>query len=149
MLTGDPLFPGEDEVELYEQIIQMPIVFPDILNEVEKEFLSALLERDPNKRLGCMPQAEEYIMYHNYFSSSGHNSTFEPIDWEALKKKEVEPPYKIHVSNDKDTSYFDEEFTSERPELLSFEGGSSIDFTKRYKDSFRGFSFTNLHFDDQ
>ena len=149
MLTGEHLFPADDEIELYEQIMTMPIVLPDILNEAEKDFLSALLQREPTMRLGCKPQAEEYIKFHNYFTDSGNTNTFEPIDWEAMEKKEVEPPYKIQVFNDKDTSYFDEEFTTETPELLSIEDGSSIDFTKRYKDSFRGFSYTNLKFDEE
>ena len=149
MLTGEELFPADDEIELYEQIMTMPIVLPDILNEAEKDFLSALLEREPTMRLGCKPQEEECIMNHNYFSDSGNTNTFEQIDWEAMKKKEVKPPYKIQVLNDKDTSYFKEKFTAEKPELLSIEGGSLIDFTKRYNDSFRGFSYTNLNFDKE
>ena len=146
MLTGHPLFTADNDRELYFEVME-PIVFQDQdnLNETEKEFLSALLERDPNKRLGCMPQEEEAIMNHNYFTGSGNN--FEPIDWEAMKKKEIEPPYKIKISNGKDTSYFEEEVTSEKPELPTCEGGL-IDFTKMYKDSFRGFSYTNDKFND-
>ena len=43
------------------------------LNEVEKEFLSALFERDSKRRLGCMPQEDESFMNHNYFNCSENN----------------------------------------------------------------------------
>ena len=71
MLTGHPLFTADNDRELYFEVME-PIVFQDQdnLNETEKEFLSALLQRDPNKRLGCMPQEEETII--NYESQLLH-----------------------------------------------------------------------------
>ena len=43
------------------------------LNEVDKEFLSALFERDSKRRLGCMLQEDESFINHNYFTCSEYN----------------------------------------------------------------------------
>ena len=71
------------------------------------EFLTKLLERDPSKRLGCDPQAEKDIKDHVYFMEH-----FEPNEWNLIESKEVTPSFIPALQDNKDVSYFDEEFTS-------------------------------------
>ena len=70
-------------------------------------FLSKLLERDPSKRLGCDPETEESIKDHMYFMEH-----FEPNEWNLIESKEVTPSFIPALQDNKDVSYFDEEFTS-------------------------------------
>lgn len=98
------------------------------------------MERDPSQRLGCHPEAEEYIKFHIYFMKS-----FEPNEWDLIEGKEVRPSFIPQLQGERDTSYFDAEFTSED---LVEEEVTTIDFTKQYTDAFKGFSFTNLNFED-
>lgn len=40
---------------------------------------------------------------------------FATIDWDALYKKEIRPPFKPAVSQEDDAFYFDSEFTCKTP----------------------------------
>ena len=44
------------------------------------QFLAALLQRDPLKRLGCLPGVEEDIRTHEYFTNSTGQHDFHPGD---------------------------------------------------------------------
>ncbi len=61
-----------------------------------------LLNRNPKHRLGAQRDAAE-LKEHPFFKS---------IDWEALARKQVTPPFKPVVESDESTSNFDPEFTS-------------------------------------
>jgi serine/threonine protein kinase SCH9 len=61
-----------------------------------------LLNRNPKHRLGAQRDAEE-LKAHPFFSS---------IDWLALSRKQVTPPFKPNVESDESTANFDPEFTS-------------------------------------
>jgi hypothetical protein len=61
-----------------------------------------LLNRNPKHRLGAQRDAAE-LKEHPFFKS---------IDWDALARKQVTPPFKPVVESDESTSNFDPEFTS-------------------------------------
>ena len=71
------------------------------------------MERDPSKRLGCHPEAEEYIKYHVYFVEK----FFDPNDWNLLESKEITPSFIPEFRNNLDVSNFDSEFTGADVEL--------------------------------
>eukprot|EP00091_Calanus_sinicus_P001212 TRINITY_DN11189_c0_g1_i1.p1 TRINITY_DN11189_c0_g1~~TRINITY_DN11189_c0_g1_i1.p1 ORF type:complete len:234 (-),score=60.78 TRINITY_DN11189_c0_g1_i1:136-837(-) len=121
MLAGGNPFTAEDQDELYEQILNMTIEYSDHISPDDQEFISLLLERDPFARLGCYPQTEENIKDHPFF---------EKTDWTALENREVDPPFKPIVKNAKDTSNFDEEFTSEEPNISVVQKQNMIEFEK-------------------
>ena len=60
------------------------------------------MNRNPKHRLGAQRDAEE-LKEHPFFKS---------IDWVALGKKQVTPPFKPNVESDESTANFDPEFTS-------------------------------------
>ena len=61
-----------------------------------------LLNRNPRHRLGAQRDAAE-LKEHPFFKS---------IDWDALAKKQVTPPFKPVVESDESVANFDPEFTS-------------------------------------
>ena len=61
-----------------------------------------LLNRNPKHRLGAQRDAAE-LKEHPFFNT---------IDWDALARKHVTPPFKPIVESDESTSNFDPEFTS-------------------------------------
>eukprot|EP00092_Neocalanus_flemingeri_P102609 GFUD01131251.1.p1 GENE.GFUD01131251.1~~GFUD01131251.1.p1 ORF type:complete len:710 (-),score=190.82 GFUD01131251.1:77-2185(-) len=138
MLTGDNPFGAEDMDELSQQILNMEIIYPDHVSQEDQYFISLLLKRDPFSRLGCFPQSEQQIKDQHFF---------EDIDWDALENKEIEPPFKPTINDDKDTSNFDEEFTIQTPNLTLHQKENMVDFGKHYKDTFKDFSFYNANYD--
>ena len=63
------------------------------------DLCSKLLEREPTKRLGY--GGYEEIQKHPWFKE---------IDWDALYRKEMEPPYKPSVKSAESTEHIDDEF---------------------------------------
>jgi hypothetical protein len=64
------------------------------------------MTKNPAKRLGCVAAqgGEEAIKRHAFFTGK--------LDWEALERRQVKPPFKPKVVNLRDTSNFDKDFTN-------------------------------------
>ncbi|KAJ7179344.1 Pkinase-domain-containing protein [Mycena filopes] len=103
MCCGWSPFYAEDTQQMYKNICFGKIRFPKgAINEDGKQFVKQLLNRNPKHRLGAVRDAEE-LKEHPFFSS---------IDWAALARKQVTPPFKPIVESDESTANFDEIFTS-------------------------------------
>ena len=60
------------------------------------------MEKDPEYRLGA--NGVKDIMDHDYFKG---------IDWEAMKRREVSPPYNPKIRSDKDVKHIDSRYLEE------------------------------------
>ncbi|XP_072928048.1 protein kinase C delta type-like [Hemitrygon akajei] len=127
MLIGQSPFHGDDEDELFESIRVDTPHYPRWITKESKDILERLFERDPVKRLGVSGN----IKQHNFFKT---------VNWTALEKRELEPPFKPKVKSAGDYSNFDREFLSEKPRLSQGDKNliDSMDQT-----AFHGFSYTN------
>ncbi|XP_058844243.1 protein kinase C delta type-like isoform X5 [Acipenser ruthenus] len=127
MLIGQSPFHGDDEDELFESIRMDTPHYPRWITKETKDILEKLFEREPTKRLGIVGK----IKLHPFFKT---------INWTALEKREVEPPFKPKVKSPSDCSNFDKEFLSEKPRLSHTDKNliESMDQT-----AFSGFSFIN------
>uniref|UniRef100_A0A671WBV0 Protein kinase C n=1 Tax=Sparus aurata TaxID=8175 RepID=A0A671WBV0_SPAAU len=127
MLVGQSPFHGDDEDELFESIRMDTPHYPRWINKEAKDLLERLFERDPTRRLGIVGN----IRLHPFFKV---------INWQALERKEVDPPFKPKVKAPNDCSNFDREFLSEKPRLSHSDKNfiDSMDQT-----AFSGFSFIN------
>ncbi|EEB09032.1 AGC/AKT protein kinase Gad8 [Schizosaccharomyces japonicus yFS275] len=122
MIVGLPPFFDDNVNQMYKNIREAPLVFPDFLkDEKAKDLLRRLLERSPEKRLGSGGAAE--IKNHPFFAD---------IDWKKLVAKKLQPPFKPHVESESDTSNFDSQFTSE-PALDSVVPDSHLSETLQQK----------------
>ncbi|XP_064154770.1 protein kinase C delta type-like isoform X3 [Anguilla rostrata] len=127
MLIGQSPFHGDDEDELFESIRMDTPHYPRWITKESKDLLEKLFERDSTRRLGVIGN----IRTHSFFKT---------INWVALERKEVDPPFKPKVKAANDCSNFDREFLSEKPRLSHSDKNliDSMDQT-----AFAGFSFIN------
>ncbi|KZF19746.1 Pkinase-domain-containing protein [Xylona heveae TC161] len=103
MCCGWSPFYAEDTQQMYKNIAFGKVRFPrDALSTEGRNFVKGLLNRNPKHRLGATNDAEE-LKNHPFFAD---------VDWDALLKKNVVPPFKPKLKSQLDTSNFDPEFTN-------------------------------------
>lgn len=108
MMCGRLPFYSRDHEVLFELILVEEIKFPARMSDVSKSLLSGLLTKDPEKRLGGGENGAETVKRHPFF---------DPIDWKEMYDRKIPPPFKPDIKGETDVSYFDTDFTSEKPML--------------------------------
>ncbi|EFN71452.1 Ribosomal protein S6 kinase alpha-3 [Camponotus floridanus] len=124
MLTGALPFQGANRKETMTQILKAKLGMPHNLSPEAQALLRVLFKRNPANRLGA--GGVEEIKGHMFFAT---------IDWDALYKKEIRPPFKPAVRED-DAFYFDSEFTCKTPK-----DSPGVPPSATAHELFRGFSF--------
>jgi serum/glucocorticoid-regulated kinase 2 len=132
MLAGLPPFYDEVVEKMYEKILNEPLRFGEEFSSEACSILTRLLNRDPSRRLGV--KGAEEIKRHAFF----HNH----IDFNLLKAKKIQPPFKPSVASPVDVSNFDMVFTEEEP-VDSFVDDCNL--SKTVQDQFNGFSYNGSH----
>ncbi|KAK4170311.1 Serine/threonine-protein kinase [Cladorrhinum sp. PSN259] len=143
MCCGWSPFYAEDTQQMYKNIAFGKVRFPrDILSLEGRNFVKGLLNRNPKHRLGATDDAEE-LKRHAFFAD---------IDWDALSKKLITPPFKPQLKSDTDVSYFDPEFTNalntngslnERAAALAKGYATSTPLSPSVQANFQGFTFVD------
>ncbi|KAM8799747.1 protein kinase C delta type isoform 2-T2 [Eudromia elegans] len=131
MLIGQSPFHGDDEDELFESIRVDTPHYPRWITKESKDILEKLFERDPTRRLGVTGNIRDH-------------SFFKTINWAALEKREVDPPFRPKVKSASDYNNFDREFLNEKPKL-SYSDKNLIESMDQ--SAFDGFSFINPRFE--
>lgn len=108
MLVGESPFPGDDEEEVFDSIVNDEVRYPRFLSTEAISIMRRLLRRNPERRLGASEKDAEDVKKHPFFRH---------IDWHALLAKKVKPPFVPTIKGREDVSNFDDEFTSEAPIL--------------------------------
>jgi protein-serine/threonine kinase len=143
MCCGWSPFYAEDTQQMYKNIAFGKVRFPrDALSTEGRNFVKGLLNRNPKHRLGATRDAEE-LKAHPFFAD---------IDWEALSKKNVVPPFKPKLKGELDVSNFDPEFTNalngngslnaRAAALASGVNPASTPLSPTMQANFAGFTFT-------
>ncbi|KAK0660491.1 kinase-like domain-containing protein [Cercophora samala] len=143
MCCGWSPFYAEETQQMYKNIAFGKVRFPrDTLSLEGRNFVKGLLNRNPKHRLGATDDAEE-LKRHAFFAD---------IDWDALSKKLITPPFKPQLKNDTDVSYFDPEFTNalntngslnERAAALAKGYATSTPLSPSVQANFQGFTFVD------
>uniref|UniRef100_A0A665WLA7 protein kinase C n=1 Tax=Echeneis naucrates TaxID=173247 RepID=A0A665WLA7_ECHNA len=102
MLVGESPFPGDDEEEVFDSIVNDDVRFPRFLSPVP------LLQKNPEMRLGAGEDDASEIKRDRFFQGT---------DWDALLARKVKPPFLPVIRAPQDVSNFDEEFTRLKPIL--------------------------------
>ncbi|KAJ4377642.1 Serine/threonine-protein kinase [Neocucurbitaria cava] len=150
MCCGWSPFYAEDTQQMYKNIAFGKVRFPrDALSTEGRNFVKGLLNRNPKHRLGATRDAEE-LKAHPFFAD---------VDWEALAKKNVVPPFKPKLKGELDVSNFDPEFTNalngngslnaRAAALASGVNPASTPLSPTMQANFAGFTFTDQSTMDQ
>uniref|UniRef100_A0A7N8XND7 protein kinase C n=1 Tax=Mastacembelus armatus TaxID=205130 RepID=A0A7N8XND7_9TELE len=108
MLVGESPFPGDDEEEVFDSIVNDEVRYPRFLSTEAISIMRRLLRRSPERRLGAGERDAEEVKKHLFFRN---------VDWNGLLAKKVKPPFVPTIQGTNDVSNFDDEFTSEAPIL--------------------------------
>jgi hypothetical protein len=116
MLLQQSPFRGEDEDEIYDAILADEPLYPIHMPRDSVSILQKLLTREPDLRLGSGPGDAQEIMSHAFFKG---------VNWDDVYNKRLPTPFKPAIKDAKDTSNFDQEFTSVTPVLTPVQSGES------------------------
>ena len=108
MLVAESPFPGEDEEEVFDSIVNDEVRYPHFLSNESVSIMKKLLRKNPEKRLGSSERDAEDIKKQPFFRN---------MNWNDLLLRKVKPPFVPTVRAPDDVSNFDEEFTTEKPVL--------------------------------
>jgi serine/threonine protein kinase len=103
MFTGWPPFYDKNIRTMMQKILHASLVFPDKfdISEKAKSMMEGLLSRKLEERLGANNDHQK-IMEHPFY---------EKMDWDALKRREIKPPFLPKVKGETDIGNFDKGFT--------------------------------------
>ncbi|PAA46547.1 hypothetical protein BOX15_Mlig030858g3 [Macrostomum lignano] len=108
MLLGESPFPGDDEEEVFDSIVNAEIHYPRHLSTEAVTIMRRLLRRNPERRLGASEADALDVRKQAFFRS---------LNWDDLLARRLPPPFVPTVKHMEDVSNFDSEFTDERPIL--------------------------------
>ncbi|KAB5522448.1 hypothetical protein PHYPO_G00159640 [Pangasianodon hypophthalmus] len=134
MLVGESPFPGDDEEEVFDSIVNDEVRYPRFLSPESVSIIQKLLQKNPEKRLGAGEQDANEVKRHRFFQG---------VDWEALLAKRVKPPFLPSIKAPGDVSNFDEEFTRLKPVLTP--PHTPFFLTAEQQEIFADFDFSSLH----
>ncbi|MBN3304564.1 PKN2 kinase, partial [Amia calva] len=133
MLVGESPFPGDDEEEVFDSIVNDEVRYPRFLSPESISIIQKLLRKNPERRLGAGEQDAEEVKKQKFFQD---------VDWEALLAKKVKPPFMPSIKGPSDVSNFDEEFTRLKPVLTP--PSTPCILTAQQQAVFASFDFTAL-----
>jgi len=93
MLAGSPPFWHKNRKEMFRQIVEKPPTMRKEFSPDARDLLVRLLDPKPARRLGSGPDGAAAIRGHAFFGD---------VDWELLRKREAEPPYRPETADDED-----------------------------------------------
>jgi len=108
MLVGESPFPGDDEEEVFDSIVNEEVRYPRFLSNEAVTIMRRLMRKNPEKRLGSSERDAEDVKKQAFFRT---------VNWDDLLMRRIKPPFVPTVRGREDVSNFDEEFTTEKPVL--------------------------------
>ncbi|XP_043967481.1 serine/threonine-protein kinase N2-like [Gambusia affinis] len=134
MLVGESPFPGEDEEEVFDSIVNDDVQYPASLPTDAVSIMQKLLKKNPLKRLGGGERDANEVKGDQFF---------ETIDWEALMARKLTPPFMPSIKEPTDVSNFDSDFTRLQPVLSP--PSKPFSLSAEQQEAFADFDFCALH----
>uniref|UniRef100_A0A1A8QEA5 protein kinase C n=1 Tax=Nothobranchius rachovii TaxID=451742 RepID=A0A1A8QEA5_9TELE len=134
MLVGESPFPGEDEEEVFDSIVNNDVQYPTSLHPDAVSIMQKLLKKNPLKRLGAGERDAKEVKGEKFFQT---------IDWEALMTKKLKPPFLPSIKDSTDVSNFDSDFTQLQPVLSP--PSKPFSLSAEQQEAFADFDFCFFH----
>lgn len=99
MVVGNPPFEDDENMKMYEKILQSDADYPIEMNCILRHLIQKLLDKNAYLRLGSGIQGARDVKRHPFFVKK--------LDWEALLAQTLEPPYVPTVNSNVDSQNFD------------------------------------------
>lgn len=131
MLVGESPFPGDDEEEVFDSIVNDEVRYPRFLSNDSIALMRRLLRKNPERRLGSSQRDAEDIKKQPFYKD---------MKWESLLNRKLKAPFTPTVKHPEDVSNFDVEFTSEEPILTPPKERRGLSATEQ--QLFTGFDYT-------
>ncbi|XP_071387317.1 serine/threonine-protein kinase N1b isoform X1 [Centroberyx affinis] len=132
MLVGESPFPGDDEEEVFDSIVNDEVRYPRFLSTEAIGIMRRLLRRNPERRLGSGEKDAEDVKKQPFFRG---------MEWEALLQRKILPPFVPSIGDKEDVSNFDEEFTAEPPALTPPRERRTL--SRKEQDYFKDFDYVS------
>uniref|UniRef100_A0A8C6V0B4 protein kinase C n=1 Tax=Neogobius melanostomus TaxID=47308 RepID=A0A8C6V0B4_9GOBI len=132
MLVGESPFPGDDEEEVFDSIVNDEVRYPRFLSTEAIGVMRRLLRRNPERRLGSGEKDADDVKKQPFFKG---------MDWEALLHRKMPPPFVPTIKGKEDVSNFDLEFTAEAPTLTPPRERRTL--SHKEQDYFKDFDYTS------
>uniref|UniRef100_A0A8C7QSN9 protein kinase C n=1 Tax=Oncorhynchus mykiss TaxID=8022 RepID=A0A8C7QSN9_ONCMY len=132
MLVGESPFPGDDEEEVFDSIVNDEVRYPRFLSTEAIGIMRRLLRRNPDRRLGSGEKDADDVKKQPFFRG---------VDWEALLQRRLPPPFVPNIRGREDVSNFDEEFTAETPALTPPRERRTL--SRKDQDCFKDFDYVS------
>ncbi|XP_049601829.1 serine/threonine-protein kinase N1 isoform X2 [Syngnathus scovelli] len=132
MLVGESPFPGDDEEEVFDSIVNDEVRYPRFLSTEGIGIMRRLLRRNPERRLGSGEKDAEEVKKQPFFRDT---------DWDALLHRKVSPPFIPSITGKEDVSNFDVEFTAEAPTLTPPRERRTL--SRKEQDYFKDFDYVS------
>lgn len=132
MLVGESPFPGDDEEEVFDSIVNDEVKYPKFLSVESITIMKRLLRKNVSHRLGAGEHDAADVKRQSFFKN---------LIWEDLLSKKIKPPFVPIVKSADDVSNFDTEFTSEEPILTPAKDPRPI--REEDQENFTGFDYIN------
>lgn len=130
MYVGRTPFKDVNRSIMYRNIVEGDLFIPPDIPETARNLLVALINKDPNSRIGSHEPVPFSIMNHPYF---------ENIQWDDLQRKKIPTPWLPDVINAADAKYIDEEFANQIP--MDTPEWRMLDSVDREREHLQGFTF--------
>ncbi|KAG0021733.1 hypothetical protein BGZ80_001799 [Entomortierella chlamydospora] len=128
MLSGITPFWAENHAQMYQRVLEDDLEFFMEIEQDAADFISGLLERNPDNRLGSGGACD--VKSHPYFSS---------IDWDVAMQRKLPCPYIPELVSEEDLSNFDDAFLTMTPRLSP--GNHTL--SNSIQNCFQGYSYTD------
>ncbi|KRZ07199.1 Protein kinase C iota type [Trichinella zimbabwensis] len=124
----------QTEDYLFQIILEKTIRIPRSLSVKAASVLKGFLNKNPAERLGCTQPLEQG------FEDIKNHAFFRNIEWELVEAKQITPPYRPLIKDNRDLEHFDRQFTDEP---VQFSPDEQSDMAKIDQSEFEGFEYVN------
>ncbi|OCT67373.1 hypothetical protein XELAEV_18038668mg [Xenopus laevis] len=132
MLLGMRPFTGYDRDFIYDSIMEDEPCYPASMDSGALSFISELLKKNAEERLGSTPGDAADVAEHPFFHD---------MDWDDIIERKVMAPFIPSLDGPEDVKYFEETYTN-LPANLTQPKGPPAEMAREIDEAFQDFDYS-------